>query len=172
MLKFYHQNLQHINEWIKLADNKTNFLIALYTAIIVGLLVQVSDYIKIAKNCSCSALLVVITFFLMLTLFLIGKSFWHFYRVINPRVEPNQYIKDIPQSNIFWGDIASVKFDEFRTSVEKINIDDLFEDIIRQVYINSRISTEKFDNVKSAYYLVLPTLLCLVISTIFLKIGG
>ncbi|NVM56061.1 MAG: hypothetical protein HWN66_20350 [Candidatus Helarchaeota archaeon] len=171
-LKFYYENLKDINEWIKAADNKANFLVAFYSVLIGSLLVQMKNYIEIIKNCNCSVLFILISCFLLLSFFFIGKSFWHFYCVVHPRIAPRKYIKDKPKSNIFWGDIASVEFNEFKSKIQNQEINNLFSDILSQLYINSKICDEKFKNVKSAYRLILPTLISLIIYTVTLKIGG
>lgn len=170
--KFYYQNLQSINKWIKAADNKANFLVALYSVILASLFVQIGDYIKIVKDFNCGIVLILISFFLLLTIVFIGKSFWHFYRVIHPRIKSKEYIKDGPTSNIFWNDIAMREFGEFRASVGKIDDESFLIDVLSQVYINSKICDKKFKNVKAAYNLILPTLISTINFTIILKIGG
>lgn len=171
-LKFYHQNLRDINEWIKVADNKANFLVAFYTLVVGSLLVQLNEYIKIVENYKNIIIFIFINLFLLLTIIFIGKSFWLFYSAVHPRISSQRYIKNKQKSYVFWKDIASFEYNEFKLIIQDLEIDNLFNDILRQVFINSKICEEKFKNVENAYKLILPTLISLVIYTVILKIGS
>lgn len=50
------------------------------------------------------------------------------------------------ESNIFWGSISKKRYIDFKNEVININENDLINDIISQIFINSKICNKKFKN--------------------------
>ena len=72
-----------------------------------------------------------------------------FQKVIGPRLKSGELIGESNyRSIIYWQHISETSFDELRDKYKEKNMRD---DLLKQIYINSKIVTEKFKYVEIAY---------------------
>ena len=168
-IEFLKWQLGYVVDQIRMADNKINFLLAIYLAVLGLAISQIEKVINVFLNvCACWKIVIGIICFLFLCC--IVKFFCYFINTIKPRTESKDTLgeKDY-KSLIFWKDVASMKFENFKNT----KLEELYNDMKSQVFINCSIAKAKFKNVNSAYNLLLPTLIIFMILFILTcSIGG
>jgi hypothetical protein len=150
------KKLEIVNHWISNCDTKSSLIFAflgiLLTIIFPSSLgeemVSVFNF-KIAKEINFIS---VKKFFCLLCVivFLIGvvMTFCYIYFTLKARISPEVYTQSglKTDSNIFYGSIASKKYELFKKESNNETDSDFTNDINSQIFINSNIATEKFNN--------------------------
>jgi len=169
-VRFLKWQLGYAIDQIKMADNKINFLLAIYLVLLGAAISQIEKVISIFLNTSvCSMWKVVIGIICVLFLGFIVKFFCYFINTIKPRTNPKDILgREDYKSLIFWKDVASMEFEIFKTA----ELEELYNDLENQVFINSSIAKAKFKSVNSAYKLFLPTLIIFLILFSFTHLIG
>ena len=86
-----------------------------------------------------------------------------------------QYPKTTSQNSslIYFGTIATLKFDEFRKRTKERSSEEYLDDLLCQIHINAQILGKKFSNLKTALILlgiaIVPWLTSIFLSKIYLK---
>jgi len=166
-LEFFMWHLNYITDQIKMADNKMNFLLAIYLSLIGVVTVNIQKIFdilgKISWRYKC--------FFFIDLLILLGcvtGFIFLFINAVSPRIDPRKILSDENYiSIIFWGDLSKVDMNEFKN----IKMESFVEDLQKQILINARIAERKFNSVKNAYNVFLPTFISFLIFVIFLIFG-
>lgn len=148
-----YKNLENMNAWICNSDTKTSIVIGLLGIIITVLLTNngfINNYIDIFeivfKNIDFSDVL-----YTILTMISFVMIFFGIYKLIKVLI-PTLNLKNgiIKPSHLFFGSIANFEsYTDFKMSLDKETDDDIIDDILNQVYINSKICVSKFINFKS-----------------------
>jgi len=169
-LDFFKWQLGYVIDQIKLADAKINFLLVVYLALLSVVFTQIDKIIDILFNPNVWLGWKTMSVIICLCLFACIIKFFHFFiNTVKPRTELEK-IMDIKnyKSLIFWRDVANMEYDDFKnTPLEK-----RYDDLDKQIFINSFIANTKFENVKNAYKLLVPTLIFLLILIGLIQIIG
>lgn len=150
------KKLEFINHWISNCDTKSSFIFAflgvLLTIIFSSTLGEDMASVfslKKAENIDCDTLK---NFFCLLcvTAFFIGVviTFYYIYFTLRAKINPKVYSQAglKTDSNIFYGTIASKKYESFKMECDNETDSDFINDLNSQIFINSNIATEKFKN--------------------------
>ena len=164
-LEFQKWHFDYIMEQIKIADIKINFLLVIYTALMGTLNLLLPEMINKFSNRPCPYKIAFIAFCLFF-LYCFIKFFIYFVKTITPRINPQEILNDNAyRSPIFWGDLAEIKLEDFK----KIDLENFRQDLDTQILINARIAKRKFEYVKKAYCILMPTILFFFMLIIFTK---
>ena len=167
-IDFLKWQFEYVQDQIKTADNKINFLLVIYLALLSVEFAQIEKIVHIISN-SCWWWEIIFGVISILFLSCIAIFFYYFINTIKPRKEPQEILgKEDYKSFIFWGHVAEINFENFKdTRIEKF-----YDDLKNQVFINSVIANIKFKNVSSAYKLLYPTLIIFLILLTFIHLIG
>lgn len=144
----------------KMADNKINFLLVVYLSLLGIFLTQIERFLTfIESDLICLIWKLIVSIICLGYIFLNYRFFDNYIKAIKPRIDPRKLLKDSKYiSCIFWGDIADHGFNKYANC----NIGDLHKDIKKQIYVNSIIAKEKFQNVYRAYSELIFTLIIFI----------
>ncbi len=173
------QNLDRVNMWIGNCDQKASFLLALlgvvvtvictsdvFTKIKEIIIIPFVTYLTDKSGSFCfSRLLIAILFFGGLICLLV--SIFFLLRCLMAKTNPEDYRKPgmVEKSRLFYGSIANMTYEEFCR--DENNYD---SDLQSQIYTNSVICSQKFENYKKALrstFRALPLLVAAFILLLF-----
>lgn len=142
--------LDRINQWIVNCDNKSMILVTL-VGIIVGILFATNYIEKLLAIYSyiCShPTYINLGYFIVsiISIFLILLGIWNIIQSIIARTEIPADNGLITNSLIYYGTISNYEYEEYVKNVKEIDKESLKQEIISQIYINSKICTKKFKN--------------------------
>jgi len=169
-IEFLKWQFEYVIDQIKVADNKINFLLAVYLAllsIVVTQIREIADIFIDAKYCLGQKILcgIFCSFFIIC----IAISFALVVKTVMPRTDPKKILgEEDYKSPIFWKDVADIGHESFK----KIGLEERYSDLEKQVFITSSIAKVKFDSVMKAYILLGPTLIFFLILVILVKVIG
>jgi hypothetical protein len=162
---WYH--LLYVTDQIKSADQKAYIAIGVL-CMVVGFtnqsFVRIAAYLKHGDIHAPT----VIAIFLLILLSLIGfmGTLSEFFRIVFPKIKNEKYLKNRERSAIFWNDVASMSFDQFRTQyMEK----DREDDLVVQIYVLSQIAQSKFRRIKRLFNTTIVTLVFIMALFILTK---
>lgn len=167
---FWYKALLSVQNDIRLADNKVNFLLAFYSTLFGIFLAQLEKYLTILTKFNFFVLL--ITILGGVFIYSVIRFFFYFYKTVHPRTKPQMLVENIPKSKIFWGEISFMELDKFKSEAKLLDNDKILEEILNQLYVNSKIANDKFYNVKEAYNLIPFTLITFILYFALLRFGG
>lgn len=170
------KKLELINQWIANCDTKSSFIFAflgvlltiIFSSTIGEDMVNAFSFEKAAKmdcdtvrNFLC--LLCVIAF-----LAGVATTFYYIYFTLKAKIDPKTYTQAglKTDSNIFYGTIASKKYESFKKECDDETDSDFINDINSQIFINSNIATEKFKNYNKSLVWALITFALFLLFTI------
>lgn len=155
-----YKNLEIVNSWINNIDLKASFILA-FLGILLGNILNVNN-IEILKNfisvpINTMSLIEILKTIIVIVL-LISSIISTILLILTllARIK----ISDIQKSNYFFGDIANMDRREFLKNFERMNEKTVKNEILNQVYINSKIC-----NCKSKLYN--KSINCIIITIIF-----
>lgn len=158
--------LSWIVEWVKLCDTKTSFLLAL-VGVMLPLVLQSKllqedmmiafKRISFSSDC-CSEYIFAILFVCVVMTFgtLLLISCWKFLNVLFAKRTVSLGERIIWRANntvdnsickkslLHFNHISSLSYDDFRANIDAEKIDNLREDLLSQIYINSLRCNEKY----------------------------
>lgn len=161
----YWRILQTNLEWIRYSDAKATGILTIYGVLIT---VAFTNIVEIFEFITTSWILIALT---MLAGFSSLIAIYYGFRSISPRVETMDH-----KSIIFFGSIMehSETMESFRRYSHevldsRVGLDD---DLARQIYINARIASAKFQNVSSSIrYFIVSFLLLLAEMIVYLALA-
>lgn len=156
------KKLEFVNQWIANCDTKSSFIFAflgvlltiIFSSTIGEDMVSVFSFKKTTKidcesigNFIC--LLCVIAFLISVAI-----TFYYIYFTLKAKVTPQIYTQTglKTDSNIFYGTIASKEYELFNKESNEETELDFIHDINSQIFINSKIATEKFNNYNKSLF--------------------
>lgn len=137
-------NIDRLDSYIEIADNKANFILALTSVLLVGLIFQSSDIVDIVNS---STLKVISIFVLLGTSILLIISSFFALKVILPRT-PKSDVKSI----FYFKDIATYNEEEYKNTIKSVlSKNDGVDDLRRQTLQLSKICSNKMDKIKLSF---------------------
>ncbi len=168
-----------IDTWISNCDSKVSFILT-FLGVVVTIIFTSDIGEKMFKTlsfseekiCCGNSFLQYLEFacFLLFVGFVI-RSFYFSYFTLVARIDTNTYKETglITDSNLFFMTITDKDFSTYQTGLENLSDEKFFEDLNSQIYINSKIAKEKFQNynksLKSTMYSLLIFSFVLIISS-------
>lgn len=147
------ETLDRIQFWIGNVDAKISFLLSL-SGIILGFIFAsetIDNIIKGYFNLDVTGLRIWIAIIngiiLIGSVFYISKAIIHFLIALKGRIDPKEYrqYKVEVKSLIFWRSIADInQYVDYKKRVDSLDEETMINDLQSQVYINSKITKEKF----------------------------
>lgn len=146
-------NLENINNWINNSDTKASIILALIGVILSILLTNdmlLNKYVDlfkvVIKDINFSDFLYII--FVLISLILLFLGLYRLIKVLIPTLKAK--IDSNKPSHTYFGSISNFSSSiEFKESLKKTTEEELMDDILNQVYINSVICNNKFNNFKN-----------------------
>lgn len=154
-LKF---TLELVNSWINNCDQKASILLSVIGVAIT--LMLTSDFIKFLRNYIFEPFVLYISakgefqfslgrftvfFLLLIATCTLVMTCCYLFRAIKANIDYKKLVDENPglekTSRIFFGAISKISYEEFKKVTIKQE-----EDLQSQIYINSRIATEKYNN--------------------------
>lgn len=175
-----YKTLDMVNMWIGNVDSKISYSLT-FIGVLLGFFLTTSKPIHISqvvnkiikkinlissqgielslkgvelKDIISAIILVLICIFIFTSI----KACIYLYKGIKGRIDPDTYKQDglVTKSNIFWNSISNQEYIDFYKNVSDLDEVNLFKDISSQIFINSKICTEKFENYnKGVKYIVI-----------------
>ena len=148
-----YKNLDNINNWINNCDTKASILLGLNGVILSIIFTNnrfLNEYASIFKKLfnGINFSDVLYIGFTIYSIVILVIGLYKLIMVLLPTLKINSiYSKP---SHTYFGDIAGFNSDsEFKISICKQNFEDVLDDLLSQVYINSVICNNKFNNFKT-----------------------
>lgn len=140
--------LDLINQWIQYAENKASLLLAFIVAF-SGIIQFICSKLIIPTYETSPKLFIIFIIILALGIISFIISIIFFLMVIFPKL--TGYNSTENKYSIFFEDIASFKsFDSYYKLVRESNIEQFNKEIIKEIYNNSKICSNKMKNIKFA----------------------
>ena len=164
------KNFENINTWINNCDNKASVMLG-FIWIIAKIVLTNNDFITLfikliisaCKNINFSDFLYLI--FLFGTLLMIIYGIYKIFKVICPTLKNTS---SEGKSLIYYDSISQMDFLLYNEQISKSSNEDYIEDLLSQIYINSKICSKKFKNFKFGFSY---TMLGLILFSILFVIG-
>lgn len=170
---------EKIDTWISNCDSKVSFVLT-FLGVVVTIIFTSDVGKKMFQTLSFSdekihygnSFLQFLEFVLFI-LFLVFavRSFYFSYHTLVARIDPKTYNENglITDSNLFFTSISKKDFQTYKTNLENLTDEKFLQDLNSQIYINSKIAKEKFQNynksLKNTMYLFICFILFLLISS-------
>lgn len=149
--------LDLINQWISNCDTKSSFLLAFYGVVVTIIMttkladkmVQTFKLRPSFKDINLDSILNLIEFIVLLVMvYFVIKCFYHIYFTLKARIDSSLYQQEdlVTESNIFFQSISKKTYKDFNNKNSTENDTEFLSDLTSQVFINSNIATEKFEN--------------------------
>lgn len=148
-----YRNLDQVIGWIGNADNKALILLAIHGAMIAGAAAIGPTAIEPLHERTANwvlgvALVPIVAFGICVTWSLILAT-----RAISPDVTTSE--QQIGRNSpFFFGSVAGMTVDEFRTRMCTLNLHDIEEELIKNTYVVAGIAGRKFRDVRMAVRLI------------------
>lgn len=177
------QTLERINFWISNCDTKISFSLAFAgillggffsSGIITGSLIKLMKGLKeIDKDTPYLRIqyLEITTVVLVVYIILVIVSLTYLFRGKKGSIDPSVYNESdlLKDSTLFFGTIQNKSFIAFKNSMIGIKKDELVNDYLSQVYINSKICNRKFTLYnKGVNWLIASTIAFIILNGMFL----
>ena len=155
------KNLERVINWVNNCDQKASILLTLLGVVVT--IVCTSDVFDNFYNIVIAPFLTyvrtgigyfsfyrtLIAILSFISILSIALSLIYLLATLSPKIDYDKLRKTesemLEKSNIFFGSIANTKYNDFNLSYESY-----FEDLRSQVYVNSLICKNKFDNYAKA----------------------
>lgn len=160
--------LDRINSWISNCDSKSSILLALLGVFISTtfttdfvfnalqkILFQVFSYWKTGIG-SFSILKTLIILSFIITIYSFLKAIFHLLKSLTAKTKSNQTRDSdlLTSSLIHYGSIQEKSFKDYKSSVLAETESNKLEDVLSQIYINSKRCQEKFDEYNKSLFLI------------------
>ena len=150
--------LELVNSWINNCDQKASILLSIIGVAIT--LMLTSDFIKFLRNYIFEPFVLYISakgkfqfslgrftvfFLLLIAACTLAMACYYLFRAIKANIDYKKLVDENPSlektSRIFFGAISKISYEEFKKVAIKQE-----EDLRSQIYVNSKIATEKYNN--------------------------
>lgn len=181
-LRQLENDLDRIQIWVRNCDQKSSILLATI-GVLFGLVFSTESISKLKRMChifyssnehGCWQIIgfIVLLILFILTLLSVILTISYLLMAIKSRTDPTKIIKGYRQnkSKTFFRDISSISFDTFKNERISSTNEERIEELISQLYINSRICSIKFDkyNMGLIFFFIALTLICIDLIILYL----
>ena len=175
--------LDRVNGWINNCDQKANILLA-FAGALAAVLIS-SDIIKcgydyLAKpfyeywinevDAVLSVKKIIVFSLLVPILYFAFKMVWFLVLVLRPKTIITDLLEEksviTKNSLLHFQSIAGMKYNDFQKRCIAQSEDSYLNDLCSQIYCNSKICNDKFENYKLGFHYFLKLMLCSVIELI------
>lgn len=143
-LSIEEQTLARVIDWIRTSDSKVTAIFAFHAGLIAFLANKGEDIKKIwlvhQIDNQSSMLFLSLSVFAIFILLSTVEAF----KALFPDFKPRGY------SLLFFGAIPSLGIEKYKSSFRNLTSNDLEDELLSQIYINSEIASKKFSHVKSS----------------------
>ncbi|MCI2954777.1 DUF5706 domain-containing protein [Staphylococcus caprae] len=157
----YIDTLNRLDNWIARADNKISFGLA-FEVFLFGSIIsnkRIPNLFNFNKGLICLKIIAILLF--VITLIFLVKSLIFFLCGLRAKINIVPGISD--KSYLFYGSIKNMNLQSLEKGVYNLSSDDIKKDYLAQIYLNSIICSNKFQNfnkgLTSIYILIAPFLL-------------
>jgi len=170
-LEHAYKNLENINMWINNSDTKSSIMLGLVGVVFTILfsnLKFIDSMIKVVTNCCVKITFSDLLYLLMtaISLMILFSGIYMLIRVLIPKLKLNINNND---SVIYFGSIGKYEsVNDFKGKALCIKKEELLDDLLNQIYINSKICMKKFNN----YNVGIRSLIVGIISFVLLYLIG
>lgn len=147
--------LEQINSWINNADSKVGMACGI-TSVVMAVIAIIAESIlgeMDTKNLNLGAMSLFYLFLIVASVtFVISLSFY--FLAINPSLISGQSDIEGPKYSIFFKDIAKFQgADALMESYKEASLEDFNKELIREIYMNSGICTDKMKYFKKGMWI-------------------
>jgi len=168
------RNLDRITNWIGNCDAKISFILAFLGAIFAlvfsddGTLESIQSAInKSFYFRSWVDLIIGITLIVLFLLFIISSIITFIFLILGlrGRIDIKVFKENGLETNsiIFWGRISKNNFEEYKNNLDSITEESIYNDLVSQIYINSKICSLKFENYNKSLKYVIIAIIAIVL---------
>lgn len=147
------KTLDRINEWINNSDNKAISVLGFSGVIFTVFFTTNAIYplvklftMALATTVFLKTMYLIILVISMFFTLIILLGIYHLILSIFAHIDINEFDEEgiITNSLMFFGSISKLDFDEFKYRCNKLNSNNIQDELISQIYINSKIASNKF----------------------------
>lgn len=186
-----YKTLDMVNMWIGNADSKISYSLT-FIGVLLGFFLTTSKPINISEVVNKTlikiqeifnqgiqltlqsielkdSISVIILVLICVFIFTSVIACIYLYKGIKGRIDPEIYKQNglVTKSNIFWNSISNQKYVDFYKNIRDLDESNLMKDISSQIFINSKICTEKFENYnKGVKYIIISVIIFFVYTII------
>lgn len=155
--KIQNTTLDRINFWIGNGDAKVSFVVS-FTGIFLGFIfasdsisASIKNYIKSIGAMELQDVKILLSalslILFVVSIFFIMRAIYYFLKALQAQIKPSEYQQPNleTRSLLFWGTISQLDYATYKQRMDTAQDQDLANDLQSQVYINSIITTRKFD---------------------------
>ena len=179
-----YKTLDMVNMWIGNVDSKISYSLT-FIGVLLGFFLTTKKPIEISKVANKivkkigeiystgiqvvlkdiefkDIISVIILVLICIFIFTSVRAVINLYKGIKGKINPEVYNERglVTSSNIFWNSISNQKYNEFYKNISGLKKNELIKDISSQIFINSNICTEKFENYnKGVKYIVISVII-------------
>lgn len=179
-----YKTLDMVNMWIGNVDSKISYSLT-FIGVLLGFFLTTKKPIEISKVANKivkkigeiystgiqvvlkdiefkDIISVIILVLICIFIFTSVRAVIYLYKGIKGMINPEIYNERglVTSSNIFWNSISNQKYNEFYKNISDLKKNELIKDISSQIFINSNICTEKFENYnKGVEYIVISVII-------------
>jgi hypothetical protein len=169
-----YKNLEMINSWFNNSDAKASIALCLI-GVVLTIIFSNSDFLgiffKLHKNLIAEMcfinLIYILLIIISMIIFTLGVYF--LLKVLIPSLNINTSVK---KSFLYFGQVAKYSsFSKYKKDVIDATSDDVLNDVLNQVYINSIICNAKFENfIKGLKFSIIGFVFLLILLIMGIKI--
>ena len=156
-----------VNKWIENADNKVSVSCGIFTALF-GALTLLTEYLNKDRNSlvisECWRAIYKISFIGSVVGLLL--AFYYYEKAIIPNLKSNNEKKEGKGYPVFYGDIASMEYSEYKQRIIQSDINELCTELIAETWTNSTICLRKMKNYKTGVRFSMIAVGCALISMV------
>lgn len=163
--ELYEKKLDRTLGWISNSDSKIGYVLA-FNGVMIGLMInRVPEIIKLmGKGFSISSL--TFGFFSIAYLLIFSVSLYYGFKVVFPDIEERK------ESYFFFGSIAKMDKKKFKEGIKSMENEEIENQLLDQIYINSTIAKQKFENIQKSLKALLIGFICWAILLFLIEVGG
>lgn len=164
---------ERIDTWISNCDSKVSFLLTflgviatiIFTSEIGKKMFQTLSFSGNKMHCENHFLQYLEFIFFLLFIVLVMRSFYFSYNSLIARINPDIYneIGLTTKSNLFFKTIAEKDFQTYHSDLKNLGDEELLYDLNSQIFISSKIATEKFRNYNKSLENTMYSLICFIL---------
>lgn len=142
--------LDRVIGFIGNCDNKTSIILGIY-GVFFGIVFTsnfFNNFIKSLILIKINFFTIIYIFFIICTLILFLYGIIKLFKALYAKIDSEVYAEDelITNSYIFYGTISNFSFRKYKNEIQDLSEEEFRNDILSQIYIDSKICNQKFQN--------------------------